>query len=56
MKQKIEHKKWEHRFEDEETISVWKYDTKKSKTNPYEVEIIYKNDKPIKKTKKGGTK
>lgn len=50
------HKKWEHRYEDDETISIWKYDSKKSNINPYEVEIIYKNDKPTKRKKKGGTK
>lgn len=50
------HRKWEHRFEDENTISIWRYNSKKSMINPYEVETIYKNDKPNKGKKKGGDK
>jgi hypothetical protein len=34
--------KWERIFESEETISIWKYDSKISQINPYEVEIKYK--------------
>jgi hypothetical protein len=55
-KEEIQHRKWEHRYEDENTISIWRYDSKKSMINPYEVEIKYKNDKPTKVKKKGGTK
>jgi hypothetical protein len=41
-KEPIEHKKWERHYEDDETISIWRYDSKKSMINPYEVEIKYK--------------
>ena len=51
MKQKVEHKKYEVRYEDDEKISIWKYDTKKTKLGPYEVEHIYKNE-PLKKNKR----
>ena len=40
-----EHKKWERIFEDEYSISIWRYDSKKSLINPYEVEIKYKKIK-----------
>lgn len=39
------HKKWERTFEDEYSISIWKYDSKKSMINPYEVEIKQKKVK-----------
>jgi len=39
------HKKWERTFEDEYSISIWKYDSKKSIINPYEVEIKQKKVK-----------
>lgn len=55
-KEPVEHKKWERRFEDDDHISIWRYDSKKSTVNPYEVEIIYKNDKPSKGRKKGTSK
>jgi hypothetical protein len=50
-----EHKKWERIYESEDSISIWKYDSKISTVNPYQVEIKYKNN-PIKntKTKKSG--
>jgi hypothetical protein len=38
-KEPIEHKKWERRYEDDETISIWRYDTSKSTRGPYEVEF-----------------
>lgn len=38
----VEHKKWERVFEDDESIITFKYDSKKSMSNPYEVEIKYK--------------
>ncbi len=58
-KQEQEHKKWERVYEDEETISIWRYNSKISMVNPYEVEIKYK--KPpvrtsVKRTKLGGKK
>ncbi len=39
------HKKWERTFEDEYSISIWKYDSKKSMINPYEVETKQKKVK-----------
>lgn len=49
----VEHKKWERVFEDDETIIIFKYDSKKSKINPTEVEIKYKVEKSpsVKRTK-----
>ena len=41
----VEHRKWERVYEDEDHISIWRYDTKKSLINPCEVEIKYKNEK-----------
>lgn len=52
----IEHKKWERHFEDEESITIWKYDSKKSMINPYEVEVVYKNLKSGKGRKKSEDK
>lgn len=50
---KVEHRKWEHIYEDDYTISIWRYDSRKSTVNPYEVEIKYKNDPgPKPKTRK----
>lgn len=40
--QEIEHKKWERVFEDDDSIIIFRYDSKRSKINPYEVEIKYK--------------
>ena len=37
--------KWEVIYEDENTLDIWRYDIKVSRINPYEVEILYKNDK-----------
>jgi len=34
--------KFERRFEDEDTIEVWKYDLKKFDKGPIEVNITYK--------------
>jgi hypothetical protein len=45
-------KKWERIYESEETISIWKYDSEISMTNPYEVEIKYKKESETKKSKK----
>jgi hypothetical protein len=39
------HKKWERMYESEETISIWKFDSNFSKTNPYQVDIKYKKNK-----------
>lgn len=55
-KQEEEHRKWERVYEDDETISIWKYDSKISKINPYQVEIKYKvlpTQKGVKRTKLG---
>ena len=45
--------KFERIYEDEDTISIWKYDLTKSTTGPFEVEIKYKkgyvHPKPEKK-------
>lgn len=51
--QQIEHKKWERVFEDEESIITFKYDSKRSMFNPYEVDIKYKKieRKGVKRTK-----
>ena len=34
--------KWEIKFEDEETISIWKYDSSVTTFGPVQVEIKYK--------------
>lgn len=47
LKSKVEHRKWERIYEDEFTISVWKYDSRKSEINPYEVETKYKKESDI---------
>jgi len=47
MKSKIKKvlvEKWETRYENEHTISIWKYNSKISRTNPYEIVIEYKNE------------
>jgi hypothetical protein len=36
--------KWERRFEDEYTVSIWKYNSKISRFNPYEVSVQYKKE------------
>ena len=38
-KKPTETKKYERIYEDNDSISVWKYDTSKTITGPYEVEI-----------------
>ena len=59
-KNEEEHRKWERVYENEDTISIWRYDSKISSVNPYQVEIKYK--KPpvprvgVKRTKLGGEK
>ena len=55
-KNEIEYKKWERVYEDEDTISIWKYNSKISSINPYEVEVKYKSNelpvgKKVKRTK-----
>ena len=56
MKKKVEqiqHRKWEVIYEDDYTISIWKYDTKKNSTNnPYEVEVKYKKEPVTEKKNK----
>lgn len=44
---KVEDKKWEKIQEYDDCIIIWRYDSKKSMVNPYEVEI---KNKPIKKS------
>jgi hypothetical protein len=51
-KNNIEHKKWEVRYELEDSTTIWKYDSKKSMVNPYEVEVVYKNEKSPRSRKK----
>lgn len=45
--------KWEHIYEDDETISIWKYNSNVTTAGPVEVEIKYKRGyvapKPVKK-------
>jgi len=44
--------KWEITFEDEETISIWKYNKKKFSNGPIEVEYKYKKGYTHPKNKK----
>ena len=44
---KIEHKKWEKVHEFEDYITIWKYDSKRSMVNTYEVEVKYKTVKKV---------
>lgn len=41
-KQEPKPQKWEVIYEDEDCISIWKYDSKKSKYGPVEVEYKFK--------------
>jgi hypothetical protein len=41
----VEHRKWERVYDGEDRISIWRYDSRKSLINPYEVEVKYKNEK-----------
>jgi len=36
--------KFERRYEDDESVTVWKYDLNKSSSGPIEVNISYKNN------------
>jgi len=40
-----EHKKWEFICDFEDEVHLWKYDSKFSKINPIEIEILSRNDK-----------
>jgi argininosuccinate synthase len=53
-KKSITQTKLERVYEDEETISIWKYDSKISTSGPIEVEIKYKKGyvHPLDKKKK----
>lgn len=44
MDQKLQStaKKWEVTYEDEESVSIWRYNTAKSVAGPYEVEYKWK--------------
>ena len=46
--------KWEVRYEDENGISIWKYDIKKNPNGVYQVEQIDKKPEPVKKKKTKG--
>ena len=48
----VVHRKWERVYEDEDSISIWKYDSKKSLINPDEVEIKYKTEKKVSNKRK----
>jgi hypothetical protein len=48
--------KWERVFESEEIITTWKYDSKFSKNNPYQVDIKYKINHLESEKKKSGRK
>lgn len=50
------HRKWEVVYEDEYTVSTWKYDTKKNGNNPYEVDVKYKKEYPTNGEEKTSTK
>jgi hypothetical protein len=45
-KKPTESKKYERIYETEDSISIWRYDTSKSTTGPYEVEIKPKKKQP----------
>lgn len=59
-KRDIKPTKWEVIYEDDDCISIWKYDTKKTTKGPVEVENKYKRGyvhpgtekKSLRKTKK----
>jgi hypothetical protein len=53
-KKSVTQTKFERVYEDEETISIWKYDSKISTSGPIEVEIKYKKGyvHPLDKKKK----
>jgi len=42
LKNNVKPSKWEQVYEDEETISIWKYDSNISTSGPIEVDIKYK--------------
>ena len=44
--------KFVRKYENEDTISIWTYDTYKFKTGPISVEIIEKKPEPVKRKKK----
>ena len=41
-KKKIEHRKYELTFDYDECVAIWKFDTSKTTSGPYEVEFKYK--------------
>jgi len=49
----VEHKKWERVYEDKYTISTWRFNSKISLINPYEVETKYKNEKESSTKRRG---
>ena len=44
-KKPTEVKKFERIYQNEDSISIWRYDTSKTTTGPYEVEIKYNKKK-----------
>jgi hypothetical protein len=52
----VEHRKWERIYEDEDSISIWRFDSKKSLINPCEVEIKYKTEKKVSSKRKSDDK
>lgn len=52
---KEEPKKWERSYDYEDVIVIWRYDAKISTFNPYEVEVIYKEEQETKKRKTNKT-
>ncbi len=47
--------KWERVYEDDYTTSIWRYNSKISLINPYEVEVKHKKD-PVTEVKKPRSK
>ena len=49
----VDHRKWERVYEDKYTISTWRFNSKISLINPYEVETKSKNEKEISTKRRG---
>ena len=49
----VDHRKWERVYEDKYTISTWRFNSKISLINPYEVETKYKNEKETSTKRRG---
>ena len=46
---KVLEEKWEVKYEGETSTSIWKYNSKISRTNPYEVIVEFKGEPKEKK-------